>query len=74
MDHKIHNDEERDRLAVAAMRAYRRLMTPSLSDESVRHLWATQERERAAWRAVVAAVLASQASDDTTEGGPPSRA
>lgn len=60
VDHKTHDDEERDRLAVRAMRAYRRVMTPALSDESVRHLWATQEHERRAWRAVVDAVLAAQ--------------
>lgn len=50
-------DADRGRLAFAAMRAYRRVTPPSLSKESVRHLWETQERERQAWRAVIDVVI-----------------
>lgn len=59
-DQDEERSQERDRLALAAMRAYRRVMSPGLLEESIRHLWATREHERRAWRAVVDAVRAAQ--------------
>ena len=57
------DDEARERLAYAAMRAYRRMITPSLTEESVRYLWPRRNEERAAWRAVVETVRAMDAGE-----------